>query len=69
MCPEEAALQRPFPEGLHLLIEQTGDPADLGFRDPQPRLSDDLIDAARGDAADIGLMAAESCPGSLRRSM
>ena len=51
-----AALQRPLAERLHLLVEQPGDPADLGLGDPQPEALDELIDAARRDAAHIGLL-------------
>src|SRR4051794_16100664 len=51
-----AALQRPLTERLHLLVEQPGDPADLGLRDPQPERLHELIDPLRRDAADIGLL-------------
>ena len=51
-----AALQRALAERLDLLVEQAGDPADLGLRDPQPERFDELIDTPRGHAADIGLL-------------
>jgi hypothetical protein len=51
-----AALQRPRPERLDLLVEQPGDPADLGLADPQAEALDELIDAAGRDAADVGLL-------------
>jgi hypothetical protein len=51
-----AALQRPLAKRLHLLVQQPGDPADLGLADPQAQALDELIDAARGDAAHIGLL-------------
>jgi hypothetical protein len=51
-----AALQRPLTERLDLLVEQCRDPADLALGDPQPQALDELIDAPRRDAADIGLL-------------
>ena len=51
-----AALQRPLAKRLHLLVEQPGDPADLGLADPQPEALDELIDPPGRDAADIGLL-------------
>src|SRR3954470_14712798 len=51
-----AALQRPLPERLDLLVEQPGDPADLGFADTQPESLHQPIDAARRDPAHIGLL-------------
>jgi hypothetical protein len=51
-----AALQRALPERLDLLVQQPSDPADVRLADPQPERLDELIDAARGDAADIGLL-------------
>jgi uncharacterized protein YjiS (DUF1127 family) len=51
-----AALQRPLPERLHLLVEQPGDAADLALGDPQPEALDELIDPTGRDAAHIGLL-------------
>src|SRR3954467_14650326 len=51
-----AALQRALAEGLHLLVEQPRDPADLRARDAQPQRLDELIDAPRRDAAHIRLL-------------
>jgi hypothetical protein len=51
-----AALQRPLTKRLHLLIEETGDPADLALGDPQPQALDELVDAAGRDAAHIRLL-------------
>src|SRR3954468_6972166 len=51
-----AALQRPLPKRLHLLVEQAGDPADLALGDPQPEALHKLIDPARRHAAHIGLL-------------
>jgi hypothetical protein len=51
-----AALQRPLAEGLHLLVEQAGDPADLALRNPQPEALDELFDPPRGHPAHVGLL-------------
>jgi hypothetical protein len=51
-----AALQRPLPERLDLLVEQASDPADLALGDPQPQRLDELIDPAGRHAADIRLL-------------
>src|SRR4051794_15843029 len=51
-----AALQRPLPERLHLLIQQPGDPADLGLADTQPAALHQLIDPPSRDPAHIGLL-------------
>jgi hypothetical protein len=51
-----SALQRALPKRLHLLVEQRGDPRDLGLRDAQPERLDQLIDSPGRDAADIGLL-------------
>jgi hypothetical protein len=51
-----AALERPLPERLDLLVEQSGDAADLALGDPQPQALDELIDPARRNAADIRLL-------------
>src|SRR4051794_7295338 len=50
------ALQRPLVERGDLLVEHPGDRADLAPADPQPEAVDELVDAARRDAADIGLL-------------
>src|SRR3954469_19345154 len=34
-------------ERLHLLVEQAGDPADLGLADAQPEALDELVNASR----------------------
>ena len=51
-----AALQRPRPERLDVLIERLADAADLALADPQPEALDELVDAPGRDAADIGLL-------------
>lgn len=51
-----AALERPLPEGLDLLVEPLADARDLGLGDPQPERLDHLVDLARRDAGDIGLL-------------
>src|SRR3954447_16145118 len=51
-----AALQRPLPKRLHLLVQQAGDPADLALGDAQPKRFNELIDPARGHAAPIRLL-------------
>src|SRR5690606_38955990 len=51
-----AALERPGPERLDLLVEAGRDARDLRARDPQPQGLDQLVDLARGDAADVGLL-------------
>ena len=51
-----AALQRPVPEGLHLLVEPRTDPRDLALRDPQAERLDHLVDFARRDAGDVRLL-------------
>ena len=51
-----AALQRARPERLDVLVERLADPADLALADPQPEALDELVDPARRDAADIGLL-------------
>ena len=51
-----AALQRPRPERLDVLIERAADPADLALADPQPEALDELVDAPGRDAAHIGLL-------------
>ncbi len=50
------ALQRTRPERLHVLIERLTDAADLALGNPQPEALDQLVDAARGDPAHIGLL-------------
>jgi hypothetical protein len=50
------ALQRPGPKRLDLLIQPGADPADLRAADAQAQALHELIDAPRGDAADIGLL-------------
>jgi hypothetical protein len=50
------AFQRPRPEGVDVLIQCPADPADLALADPQPEALDELIDPARRDAADVGLL-------------
>src|SRR5829696_4129716 len=51
-----AALQRPGPERLDVLIQRLADAADLRATDAQPEALHELVDAARRDAADIGLL-------------
>jgi hypothetical protein len=51
-----AALQRALAKRLDLLVEQPRDPRHLRLADAQPETLDELIDAARRDAADIGLL-------------
>ena len=51
-----AALQRPGPERLDVLVERFANPADLTLRDPQAEALDKLVDAPRRDAADVGLL-------------
>ena len=51
-----AALQRTLPKRLDLLVKQTRDPADLRLADPQTEALDELVDAPRAHAADIGLL-------------
>ena len=51
-----AALQRPGPERVDVLIQRLADPADLALADPQPEALDQLIDPPRRDAAHIGLL-------------
>src|SRR5215207_1619555 len=51
-----AALQRPRPERLDMLVERLADPADLRLGDPQAEALDQLVDAPRRDPADIGLL-------------
>jgi hypothetical protein len=51
-----AALQRPLPEGLDLLVEQAGDAAHLALADAQPERLDKLINPSGRHAADIGLL-------------
>jgi hypothetical protein len=51
-----ATLQRPLAERLHRLVEQSGDPADLGLGDAQPQALDQLVDATRRDAAHVRLL-------------
>src|SRR3954453_1461588 len=64
-----AALQRPLPERLDLLVEQPRDPTDLALADAQPETLDELIDPPRRHAADIGLLddRAERLLGALAR--
>src|SRR5215213_831250 len=50
------ALQGPGAERLDLLIQPSADPADLRAADAQAETLDELVDAAGGDAADIGLL-------------
>ena len=40
-----ATLKRPLTKRRDLFVEQAGDPADLGLRDPQPERLDELIDS------------------------
>ena len=51
-----AALQRPRPERLDVLIQRAADAADLALADPQAEALDQLVDAPRRDAADVGLL-------------
>jgi len=51
-----AALKRPRPEGLDLLVEAGADARDLGLRDPEAERLDDLVDLARGDPGHVGLL-------------
>src|SRR4051794_26127579 len=51
-----AALQRALTKRLHLLIQQTGNPADLAATDAQPERLNELIDTARAHATDIRLL-------------
>src|SRR5204863_9835958 len=51
-----AALQRAGPERLHVLVELLAHTADVTLGDPQPEPLDELVDAARGDPADVGLL-------------
>src|SRR3954447_26276448 len=51
-----AALKRPLPERLDLLVEQPRDPAHLTLGDPQPATLDELIDPPRRHSADIRLL-------------
>src|SRR3954451_15423190 len=51
-----AALQRALAEGPDLLVEQGGDPADLGLGDAQPEALNELIDPPRRDAAHVRLL-------------
>ena len=46
-----AALQRPRPERLDVLVQRLADAADVGLGDPQPEPLDELVDAPRRDAA------------------
>ena len=46
-----AALQRPRPERLDVLIQRLADAADVRLGDPQPEPLDELVDAPRRDAA------------------
>ena len=51
-----AALQRPRPERLDVLVERLADAADLGLGDPQPEPLDELVDPPGRDAEHIGLL-------------
>jgi hypothetical protein len=51
-----AALERALPERLDLRVEQRRDPRHLRARDPQPERLHELVDAAGGDAAHVGLL-------------
>jgi hypothetical protein len=51
-----AALQRPGPKRLHLLVEPGTDAADLAAADPQPEALDELVDEPGRNAADVGLL-------------
>ncbi len=51
-----AALERAVAEGVDLLVQTLADARDLALRDPEPERLDHLIDLARGDAGDIGLL-------------
>jgi hypothetical protein len=51
-----AALQRPRPERLDVLVERLADAADLGAADAQAEALDELVDAAGRDPTDIGLL-------------
>ena len=51
-----AALQRPRPERVDVLIQRLADAADLALADPQPQALDQLVDPPGRDAADIGLL-------------
>jgi hypothetical protein len=49
-------LKRPRPERLHVLVQEGADPAHLALGHAQAEALDELVDAARGDAADVGLL-------------
>src|SRR5829696_864259 len=51
-----AALQRPGPERLDVLIQRLADAADLGLANAQAEALDELVDATRRDPADISLL-------------
>src|SRR5215217_6250701 len=51
-----AALQRPGPERVDVLIERAADAADLTLAHPQPEALDQLVDPPGRDAADISLL-------------
>src|SRR5215213_3977230 len=50
------ALQRPGAERLDVLVEQPADPAHFALGHAQPEALDELVDAARGNPTDIGLL-------------
>src|SRR4051812_38934180 len=51
-----AALQRPLPDRLALLVEHPRDPTALALADAHPEPLDELIAPPRRHAADIGLL-------------
>jgi hypothetical protein len=51
-----AALQRPRPERLDMLIERLTDATDIALGDPQPQALDQLVNAPGRHAAHIGLL-------------
>jgi len=51
-----AALQRPGPERLDVLVQRLADAADLTLGDPQAQALHELVDTAGRDAADISLL-------------
>ena len=51
-----AALERPLSERLDLLVEAGADARDLALGDAQPERLDDLVDLARRDTGDVGLL-------------
>jgi hypothetical protein len=51
-----AALKRPGPERLDVLIQRLADTADIGLGDPQPEPLDELVNAPGSDPEHIGLL-------------